>query len=82
MVNIMPMLMCTSLANPMGMGKPPPAQAPIACIPIPLAPWAPPVAPTKLVNKKPILLPGSTCVCQWGGVISITMPGAIQTQAQ
>ncbi|HEY6508152.1 MAG TPA: DUF4280 domain-containing protein [Vicinamibacterales bacterium] len=85
MVNIMPMGMCISVANPMGMGKPPPpagpGPTPIACIPIPITTWVPPMAPTKLVMKKPVLTQGSTCTCQWAGVITIAK-AATKTIAQ
>ena len=84
MFNIMPMVMCLSPLNPMGMGlKPPAVPIPTACIPIPVSPWLPPGPPIKpvTVNGKPILLSGSTCQCVWGGTIQIAMPGTFFSQA-
>ena len=77
MMNIMPFGMCTSLANP------PVASAtaaalgvltPMPCIPLTTAPWVPGV-PTVVIGNKPAV--DNTCklMCQWAGVISVTMPG-------
>jgi uncharacterized Zn-binding protein involved in type VI secretion len=33
------------------------------------------------IGGKPALVSGSTCVCSFGGVITITMPGALRTTA-
>ena len=35
----------------------------------------------RLASGKPALVSGSTCVCSFGGVITITMPGAMRTTA-
>lgn len=80
MLNVMPMGMCIAPTNPTGMGKPPPAQAPAPCIPIPVGTWVPPIAPTKLVGGQPILLVGSTLMCQWLGVIQVSNPGSTKEQ--
>lgn len=77
MLNILPFGMCNSIANPMvaaataaAMG----ALTPMPCIPATAAPWAPGV-PTVLISSIPAL--DNTCklMCNWGGVISFTMPG-------
>jgi hypothetical protein len=81
MLNIPPMGMCNSPANPMGMGKPPPAvPTPCPCIPIPVSPWTP-QAPQVMVGGKPILVQGSMTMCQWAGQISVIM-GAPTVQAK
>lgn len=81
MVNITPFAMCTSMANPtvaaatsaaMGVLTPQP------CIPNIAAPWAP-GSPTVLVGNMPALNESSKLTCNWGGVISITYPGQVQT---
>ncbi|MEO8541050.1 MAG: DUF4280 domain-containing protein [bacterium] len=74
MVNILPFPTCIAPTNPAGMAKIVPTPAP--CIPVTGAPWAPPIAPTKMVNGKPMLLVGSTCTCiPWAGVITVIDPG-------
>jgi len=40
-----------------------------------------PTAPQTTIGGKPALVAGSTCVCSFGGVITITMPGALRTTA-
>lgn len=81
-VNIMPFGMCTTLSNPqvasatsaaMGVLTPQP------CIPVTVAPWAP-GSPTVQINGAPALTSTCTCNCAWGGVITITSPGQMQTQ--
>ena len=81
MVNIKPFGMCMSLANPqvaaatsaaMGVLTPQP------CIPVIAAPWAP-GSPTVMIGKFPALNSSSTCMCNWGGVITITQPGQLKT---
>lgn len=82
--NIPPFGMCTSLANPAVAAATSAALGvltPMPCTPLVAAPWAP-GAPTTLVGGKPALTSGSTCVCSFGGVISLTFPGAVQTIAQ
>ena len=59
--------------NPAGMAKPVPTPCP--CVPVITGPWVP-LAPTKLVNNKPILLQGSVAMCVWAGVIQATSPGS------
>lgn len=82
MVNILPFGMCSSLANPTvasataaALG----ALTPMPCIPVTAAPWAP-GSPTVLVGNMPALNNSSKCMCNWGGVIQITMPGQFTIQ--
>jgi len=77
-VNIMPFGMCTSPSNPqvaaataaaMGVLTPQP------CVPMTaIGPWAP-GSPTILIKGQPALNNTSKLMCQWGGVISVTMAG-------
>ncbi|MBP3961279.1 MULTISPECIES: DUF4280 domain-containing protein [Paenibacillus] len=82
MVNIMPFGMCSSLANPQvaaataaALG----ALTPMPCIPVTAAPWAP-GSPTVLVANMPALNNSSKCLCNWGGMIQITVPGQFTIQ--
>ncbi|MBC7813317.1 MAG: DUF4280 domain-containing protein [Burkholderiales bacterium] len=81
MKNIMPFGMCNSPANPTvaaataaALG----ALTPMPCIPVTAAPWAPGSA-TVMIANKPALNNSSKCMCQWGGVIQIQVPGQFQT---
>ncbi|MEQ8850785.1 MAG: DUF4280 domain-containing protein [Phycisphaerales bacterium] len=47
---------------------------PQPCIPATSAPWTPGCS-SVLINNKPALNNTSKCMCNWGGVISITNPG-------
>ncbi|KEI35097.1 DUF4280 domain-containing protein [Allofrancisella frigidaquae] len=73
MVNIKPFGMCNSPSNPAGMGKPI-VPTPCPCVPIIPSPWTPSATKTK-VNGQPALLQNATCMCIWGGQISINTPG-------
>jgi len=82
MVNVLPFGMCSSLANPTvaaataaALG----ALTPMPCIPMTTAPWII-GAPTLLIGDKPALNNSSTLMCNWGGVIQITMPGQTTVQ--
>jgi hypothetical protein len=82
--NIPPFGMCTSLANPTVAAATSAALGvltPMPCTPLVTGTWVP-GAPTTLVRGKPALTSGSTCVCAFGGVISLTFPGAVRTTAQ
>ena len=84
MVNIMPFGMCSSPANPTVAAATAAALGvltPMPCNPVAVAPWAP-GAPTTLVRGNPALTSGSMCMCAFGGVISLTFPGAVRTTAQ
>jgi hypothetical protein len=77
MVNIMPFGMCQSLANPTVAAATAAALGvltPMPCIPVTPAPWAPGSA-TVMLAKMPALNNTSMCMCNWGGVITISNPG-------
>jgi hypothetical protein len=48
------------------------------CVPAMTGPWMP-GAPKTLIGGKPALVTGSTAMCAWGGVVTITAPGAVKT---
>ncbi|MBP6764169.1 MAG: DUF4280 domain-containing protein [Rubrivivax sp.] len=82
MMNIMPFGMCQSPANPMVAAATAAALGvltPMPCIPMTMAPWVP-GAPTVLVCGMPALNDSSKLMCNWGGVISINMPGQMTHQ--
>ncbi|NDG40319.1 MAG: DUF4280 domain-containing protein [Betaproteobacteria bacterium] len=77
MVNVMPFVMCQSMANPMVAAATAAALGvlvPMPCIPMTTAPWLP-GAPTVLIGNMPALNNSSKLMCMWGGVISINVPG-------
>lgn len=77
MANIMPFGMCQSLANPTVASATSAAMGvltPMPCIPVTVAPWAP-GSPTVMVGGIPALNNSSKLMCNWGGVISINVPG-------
>jgi len=81
MANIPPFGMCNSLANPVVASATSAASGvltPMPCIPVIAAPWAPPV-PTVLIGGQPAMNAMSKCMCNWGGVISVTNPGSATT---
>ncbi len=81
--NIQPFALCRSLANPLVAAATAAALGtltPAPCIPSVVAPWTP-MAPTTLIAGSPALTAGSTCNCVYGGVISMTMPGATHTMS-
>lgn len=80
--NIPPFGMCSAPSNPAVISATSAAAGvftPAPCVPVTTAPWAP-GAPTVLIGNKPALNNTSKCMCAWGGVISITNPGATKTQ--
>lgn len=82
MVNIMPFGMCMSLANPTVAAATAAALGvltPMPCIPATSAPWAP-GSPTVLLANFPALNDSSKCICSYGGVISVMMPGQMTVQ--
>lgn len=82
MVNIMPFGMCTSPSNPMVAAATAAALGvltPMPCIPMTTAPWVP-GAPNVTIANMPALDSTSKCMCNWGGVISITYPGQVTEQ--
>lgn len=75
--NIPPFGMCTSPANPAVAAATAAALGvltPMPCVPVLPAPWTP-GNPTVLINGTPALNNTCTCMCMWGGVITITSPG-------
>lgn len=82
MVNIMPFGTCMSLANPTVAAATAAALGvltPMPCIPVTVAPWIV-GAPTVLLGGMPTLNNSSTCMCAWGGVISISFAGQVTVQ--
>ncbi|MEK0313950.1 DUF4280 domain-containing protein [Cohnella sp. 56] len=81
-VNIMPFGMCNSMANPtvaaataakLGV------MTPMPCTPMTAAPWTP-GSPTVLVGNFPALNGSSKCMCSYGGIIQINLPGQFTIQ--
>lgn len=82
MMNIPPFGMCMTLSNPAVAAATSAALGvftPAPCVPVTSAPWVP-GSPTVLIANKPALNNSSTCMCTWGGVVSVIMPGQMQTQ--
>jgi hypothetical protein len=83
MVNIMPMGMCTSLANPTVAAATSAALGvltPMPCIPAPTGPWTG-LAPLTKIGGMGALVTGSTCNCAYAGVIMLTNGGATKTMS-
>ena len=83
LVNVASFGMCTSAANPTVAAATAAALGvltPMPCVPVTAGPWTP-NAPTTMIGGQPALVSGSTCVCSYGGVVTITMPGAVRTTA-
>ncbi len=79
MVNIPPFGMCQSPSNPMVASATAAAfgvLTPMPCIPVTAAPWFP-GSPTVMIGSFPALNDTCKCMCNWGGVISITSPGQV-----
>jgi hypothetical protein len=82
MLNIMPFGMCITPTNPevasataAALGVP----TPMPCIPVVPAPWTPGAIQTTL-DEFPSLDNISTCMCTWGGVITITFAGQVTVE--
>lgn len=74
--------MCSSPANPTVASATAAAMGvltPMPCVPAVAAPWAP-GAPTVMVCNKPLLNNTSKLICNWGGVIQISMTSALTVQ--
>ena len=81
MLNIPPFAMCMSPANPMVIAATAAAMGvltPMPCIPVTVAPWVP-GSPTVLIGNMPALNNSSKLMCNWGGVIQISVPGQFTT---
>ena len=76
-VNVPPFGMCNSIANPVVAAATAAKLGvftPAACVPVIPAPWVP-GSPTVLLRTFPALNSTSKCMCTWGGVIQIVVPG-------
>ena len=83
MANIPPFAMCITPTNPQVAAATAAALGvltPQPCIPVIASPWTP-GSPTVMINGTPALTNTSTCMCTWGGVITITSPGQVTVQA-
>lgn len=83
LVNIPPFGMCTSLANPTVAAATSAALGvltPMPCVPATTAPWTP-GALTVEIGGMHALTTGSTCMCNWGGVIQIGFAGSLTTES-
>lgn len=81
MVNIMPFGMCQSLANPTVAAATAAALGvltPMPCVPVPVAPWAPP-APQTLIGGLPGVTNSARTTCAYGGSIGFTFAGTIKS---
>ncbi|MAN28786.1 MULTISPECIES: DUF4280 domain-containing protein [Mesonia] len=77
LVNILPFAMCTSIANPTVAAATTAAfgvLTPMPCIPVVPAPWTP-GNPTLMIGNQPCISNSSTCMCAWGGMISVMNAG-------
>ena len=82
LVNIMPFGMCNAPANPAvaaataaALGTPTPAP----CVPATAQPWTP-GALTVQIGNAPSLDNVSTCLCNWGGVVTVVDPATRKTE--
>ena len=81
MMNIATFGMCTSPSNPQVAAATAAAQGvltPQPCLPVISGPWSP-GSSTVSVGGVPALTSDSTCMCAWGGTISITQAGQMTT---
>jgi hypothetical protein len=82
-VNIAPFGMCMTPSNPQVASATAAAQGvltPQPCMPVTTAPWTPGSA-TVMVENNPALTSASTCLCMWGGSITITQAGQATVSA-
>lgn len=75
-VNILPFATCSAPANPAVIAA---LGAPVPCVPVTLAPWAP-GSPTVMIGNQVALNSTSKCLCTWAGIIGVTQPGQVQTE--
>ena len=76
--------MCQSLSNPTVASATSAAMGvltPMPCVPVITAPWSPGSSQVK-VGGIPALTNNSTCMCSYGGSISITSPGNTMVTGQ
>ena len=82
MVNIMPFGMCITPSNPMVAAATAAALGvltPMPCIPATTTPWIT-GTPNVLLGNMPALDNTHTCMCMWGGVITVVAPGQFTEQ--
>jgi hypothetical protein len=80
LTNIMSFGMCTSLANPSVASATTAAfgvLTPMPCVPATSAPWTPGI-PNALIAGMAAVDDESTCMCTYGGEISVVSPGQEQ----
>jgi hypothetical protein len=73
--------MCSSIANPTVAAATAAALGvltPMPCVPVPTGPWIP-GAPTVTLRNMPALDQTCKCMCAWGGIIQVVVPGAVKT---
>lgn len=76
--NIAPFGMCKTLSNPQVASATSAAQGvltPQPCIPVTTAPWQPGSSKVT-IGMLPALTDNSTCMCMWGGTITVKQAGA------
>jgi hypothetical protein len=81
LMNIPTFGMCQSQANPAVLAATTAASGvptPAPCVPVTAAPWIS-GSPTVLIGSLPALNSTSTCMCSYGGVISISYAGQVTT---
>ena len=74
--NILPFVMCNSLANPEVAAATSAALGvltPMPCVPVIPDPWDPPCA-NVFYDELPLATTDSVCMCAWGGEISVDTP--------
>ena len=79
-LNITPLGVCTSLANPTVAAATAAALGvltPMPCLPVTVAPWVV-GTPTVLIGNMPVLNSDSKLMCMWAGVISISYAGQVK----
>jgi len=75
MSNVGTFSMCITPTNPAVSAA---QGVPQACVPVTVAPWSA-GAVTVTNNNFPLLNNTSTCMCAWGGVISVSNPVPVKT---
>lgn len=84
MANVMPFAMCMSPTNPQVAAATAAALGvltPQPCIPVTTSPWTP-GSPTVKVDGIAVLTATCQCMCSWGGVITVSVPGQGTVSAQ
>lgn len=83
-LNVVPFGMCSSPANPQVIAATAAALGvftPMPCLPVIVSPWLP-GSPTNLVGNLPAVSSSSTCMCSWGGVVSVVVPASFGTMVK